>query len=218
MEIILGFLSDIANALSVPTSTITGLLKKFYSQKAKLLRDTIISEIGTGNFNNANKDDLIAVCHKLYIATMEGTAKKNLRLMVRVMKGMAIKNNLKTQIFLSYANILANLREDEIIALGIMAQYHPFSPEKPMHLRDRKIREKLGDKTESTQQSLLSTGLVTMKIETSSEQKQKPNLGRRSSSALIDIEPDFDIKNTTTCKYYLTPLMDEILEYTNHLF
>ena len=175
-NIVGGILGDCLGIKGVPTGTVSSAIGKLMGKRHALLREIIRCEIRQGNFERVDEDELISICFRLIRDAEEGVAKNNLRLMARVINGMAEKKNLKASSFLNYASILANLTEDEIIVLGIMSKlgWGTF-----MGDRGNTECKKFGiDNMQSIQQALLRTGLLTMRIEINeSDQRENKNLG-----------------------------------------
>lgn len=202
-NIVGGILGDCLGIKGVPTGTASSAIGKLMGKRHALLREIIRCEIRQGNFERVDEDELISICFRLIRDAEEGVAKNNLRLMVRVINGMAEKEKLKASSFLNYASILANLTEDEIIVLGIMSKlgWGTF-----MGDRGHTECKKFGvDNMQSIQQALLRTGLLTMRIEINeSDQRENKNLGISGS------------KTTSEQIYTLTPLFTEIEQYIDN--
>ena len=133
------------------------------------------------------------------------------------MNGMAKQEELKAPTFLRYANVLSTLAEEEIEVLGLMIQERNQTQKRDLsHLKQKldkntpldKLKKKYGGKLTAIQQSLLRTGLVSMTIENYSK-----------AQSHIDLEEDdaFDQTVASSIVYSLTPLMDEILKYTDFI-
>lgn len=195
-----GILSDCLGIKGVPTGAASSALGKLMNKRYDTLRHIIRSEIREGNFDRVDEDVLVSICFRMIRDAEEGVARNNLRLMARIINGMAEKKELKAPNFLKYANILASLTEDEITVLGVMAQLNWRT-----FIGDRGAIECKGlgiENIQSVQQALLRTGLLTMQIRTQlSDERENRNLGIRSA------EP------TTDQVYTLTPLFSEIEKY-----
>lgn len=194
-------LSDTLALFGVPTATVMNIYQDILDKRANEAFEILVSEIRDGNFDEQDQHEVVSVCARYQRDAMEGVAKQNLRLLARVINGMAEENELRAPTFLKYANILASLNEEEITVLGIMAcqkdaQGNPIKGDiektKSKALYDA-LQEVVPGDPEIILQTLLRTGLV--KMDTGSYY---------GSSSGVD-----------TSKYTLTPLMDEILRYTD---
>lgn len=210
-DIVIGLLGDcityassgaaLTGTAGAAASTAIGRMMK---KRHDVLREVIRSEIRQGSFDSVDQDELTSVFFRLIRDAQEGAAKNNLRLMAKVINGMAEKKELKAPTFLRYANILAGLSEQEITVLGIMAG---LNWETFMGARGKeKFLEAGIENYQVVQQSLVRTGLVAMQIH---------------SKAPKDIKHVVDIGNPSRFKiesefvFTLTPLMSEILKYTD---
>jgi hypothetical protein len=208
--------------LGIPTATLSAGASSYFKKRKDMLREAILSEIRGGDFSRINEDDKIAIVIKLSQSAMEGVAKNNLYLMCQVIAGMEQKNSLTAPLFLRYAPMLATLSDDEIIFLGIMAKYHPLSPEKSRHERDKVIRKAMGSKMEAIQSALLRTGLLVLAVDSKTTAERGMNLGHNFDNVMYSYidqtpMPNLEYHTKTTASYNVTPLMDEILEYTQFI-
>jgi len=193
MEIIGGILGDCLSVKGVAvsgtaTGVVTTAIGKMMAKRHNMLREIVLSELRQGNFENVDQDELVAIFFRLIRDAEEGAARNNLRLMTRVINGMAEKKELTAPSFLKYANILASLTEDEITALGIMVRYKDVTDNKGIKERAAELERQVPH-SESVLQALMRTGLIKMKTNT-----------------LADLSEG-------TYKFCLSPLMDEILKY-----
>ena len=113
--------------LSLPSNLLitatSGLLKAWQQRKIREARDIFISELAKGNcdlLNLANPDEFIPIWYRYIRASIEGRAHMNIRLMAKVMYGHAINPSLFASDFLEYADLISNLRRDEIVFLATM--------------------------------------------------------------------------------------------------
>jgi hypothetical protein len=191
-----------------------------------MLQDVILSEIRQGNLGRVDDDELISIFFRLIRDAEEGVARNNLRLMARVINGMAEKQKLKAPNFLRYASILSSLSEDEITVLGIMAkdvakEVRTYTGEMvkrdPVEVKDPGLSElkKSGLEYRSIQQALLRTSLVAMETVSETKQTKKPDVGRNMMYTSAQEDSGFDIDTKTTQSFRLTSLMVEILKYTD---
>jgi hypothetical protein len=157
-------------------------------KRHQVLREVIASEFRQGNFDRADEDEIVSICYRLIRDAEEGVAKNNLRLMARVINGMADKDELRAPTFLRYAPILSSLTEEEISILAVMMRFDST------RLTDTWARERehalleISTNIEEKMQALIRTGLVIMHMATA---------------------------GWPTQKYQPTELMKEILEYAD---
>ncbi len=199
--IVAGMLSDCLSVMGIPTGTASAVLSKLINKRHDMLREIILCEMRQGNFKNVDQDDFASVLFRLIRDAEEGVAKNNLRLLARVVNGMAEKNELKAPNFLRYASVLSSLSDDEIIVLGVMAKFKGDMNSYRFYQQCEELGAKNSD---NIQQALLRTGLVAMEIYSTVEEPEK---FARTNDPNIMTHADFS----------LTPLMDEILEYTDFM-
>lgn len=192
MNLITNIIDDCLSVKGVPTATAGAILSRVMGKRHQLLREVIAAEFRQDNFDRADEDEIVSICYRLIRDAEEGVAKNNLRLMARVINGMAEKNELKAPSFLRYAPILANLTEEEIQVLVILSK-----------LSDTEIKYSMGYQqfTEAgiknyheVLQSLLRTALVRMEVLSGQDEDDKERIN-------------------TAMRFYLTSLAREILKY-----
>ena len=220
-------LADVLSCFSISTSMAVQTYSDILEKRIQEAIEILLSEIRQGNFSNIDDNDAVSIVARFQRDAMEGVAKNNLRLMAKVINGMAEKEELKAPVFLKYANILSTLTYDEIKVLGIMAQeatgeintvFDGFQKRNPIYEKDPgayKLK-KVVPEFRSIQQALLRTGLITMDLKTKIEQTKKIKAKKLMYSS-SNIEPDFDVTATPSYIFSLTPLMCKILEYANIL-
>jgi len=193
-------ISDVLSFFGIPTNTASQIYTDILNKRAHEALEILLAEIRQGNFENIDQDEAVSIIARYQRAAIEGAAKRNLRMMAKVIRGMAEKQDLTAPSFMKYANILASLTKDEILVLGIMSKSNWG-----IFIGDRNASEfkKHGiENYESVQQALMRTGLVLMNIHSDSEDV-------RESMAL-----GTNMKRMQSHKVYtLTPLMTEIESY-----
>ncbi|MCK5374353.1 MAG: hypothetical protein KAJ40_03630 [Alphaproteobacteria bacterium] len=184
----------------VPTATALQIYNDVLDKRSQIAMEILLKELRQGNFECVDQNDAVSIIARYQRNAMEGVAKNNLRLIACVINGMSEKKSLKAPTFLKYANILADLTDDEIIVLGIMAKLNWGT-----FIGDRGDTEcrKLGiNNMQSIQQALLRTGLLTMQIEiTISDERENKALSIRGDEL------------TSEQVYLLTTLFSEIEGY-----
>ena len=84
----------------------------------------LLDELRAGNIGElevAEKNEVVAICHRFLIAARDGTARRNMRLLARAWVGLANRDRLYSDDFNKYADTLARLTRDQILVLG---RYH----------------------------------------------------------------------------------------------
>lgn len=197
---------DVLSCCGVPTATANHIYIKSRKKLEQIGRDVILSEVEGGNFKNVGQDELVSVIERYMRCAIEGVAKRNLRLMAKIIRGMGDKNELTAQSFTKYSEALASLTEEEIRHLGHLCKSEVVSYEKNMKSTPPEMND-----SERIYQSLLRTGLVCFESEVDALLKQ--------SNLIVGAdEPDFSgsnaIRTRVTTVYRITPMMEEIVEYT----
>lgn len=122
-------LLDILSFFKIPgTSTIKGVWDQIVDRKVQIARDILIEEIEEGNFSNAPQDELVSIIHRYIQASINGTAKLNLRLLAQLIKGITQNNekllpSLYASEFNRYSNILADLSYEELQILATLNKF-----------------------------------------------------------------------------------------------
>lgn len=124
---------EILNILDIISTGKDGyeyIIKPFLEKRIKELREIFLSEIRQGNFSDINNDDAISICYRLTRDVAEGIAKNNLRLMARLICGLAEKKQLTAHNFQKYTKVLADLDQEEIEILAEIVKKYNSLPEK----------------------------------------------------------------------------------------
>lgn len=114
-------LDEAAEAVPGPLRAVgRAALKAMLKRRLEAAREIALEEIRVGDRSlwEAEPDEVVAIVYRYLRAAQEGAARINLRLLARVIAGQAHMGNLKADEFLYYADILASLRREEIIALA----------------------------------------------------------------------------------------------------
>jgi len=129
-EVLGAFLSDALAISGFPLSNAPGsvaalALQRVFQQRAEAAREVLQDELRRGDITSldaAGDDAAAAILFRYLRAAQEGAARRNLRLLAQVIRGQLSSGNLVADEFLSYADVLAPLRREEIVLLGAMAQ------------------------------------------------------------------------------------------------
>ncbi|MEZ2132871.1 MULTISPECIES: hypothetical protein [unclassified Sinorhizobium] len=117
------YMASIDNPLASTVPVIGTLsLRALMQKRASTARDVLLHEIEQGRtpieFHDA--DEAAAITYRYMRAAEEGAARLNLRLLARVIVGSAEGLGLYAEDFLRWADVLAGLRREEVIVLGVM--------------------------------------------------------------------------------------------------
>jgi hypothetical protein len=191
-------IADVLSQFGIPTTALTQIYQDVLKQRNSEALEILLSEIRQGNFNRVDQQDLISIMARYQRDAMEGVAKVNLRLLARMIKGMAEKGELKAPSFLRHANSLSSLTEKEIRILSVMVRFKDYQPENKdsaANVFDKRHEALLAvsQQAEGHMQALMRTGLVNM------------------------VTDKIDYNLPTTNNYRITKLMEEVLSYIPNL-
>lgn len=113
--------ADALTLFGFPTSTAATVFQAFMRRRGDEARDILFEEISSGRIDTleaASEDDAVAIVYRYFLAARDGTARRNLRLLAKVIVGQAQRDRLYADNFARYADILARLSRDEILVLG----------------------------------------------------------------------------------------------------
>lgn len=113
-----------------PAGVLSVALKIFRKHKAEQVREVILAEISNGDFSYLQEDDLLSLIYRLGFCASIGTASANLRLMVRLMKGMRGQEDFSYAVFNRYTKMLESLSGKEIRFLAEVAKFYQKDKEK----------------------------------------------------------------------------------------
>ncbi len=122
--------ADLLATFYPPAGVLSVVLKKFIKHKAKQIREAILVEISDGNFSYLQNDDLLSLIYRLGHYASMGTASANLRLMIRLMKGMREQEDFSYAVFNRYTKMLESLSGKEIRFLAEVAKFYQEDKEK----------------------------------------------------------------------------------------
>lgn len=192
-------IQDVLSCLGIPTATAAQIYKDILAKRSEEALEILFSQVRQGDFSGLDQNDVVSVIARFQRDAMEGIAKNNLRLMARMIKGMAEKSELNAPSFSRYANILASLTDKEIRILAVMTQFRDEVASnsgdvvKVKLVKDKRHNALIGvtKQAEGHLQALMRTGLVNLKLD------------------------NIDDLDDSTRKYDLTKLMYEILGYVD---
>lgn len=215
--------SDVLSLFGIPTATAMTLYQEILDKRSAEALDILMFEIRQGNFENIDQDEVVSIIARFQRDAMEGVARNNLKLMARVINGMAVEQELKSSTFYRYANIIASLSTDEMTVLGVMAKHKDNvrgpqvapSPTKDRLLLSDPEEEELARAVPhypAVQQALIRTGLIFFSVSATAGDNVAMDMGDFSDSDSGSV--DLDIKSKV--QFTPTPLMREILKYIPH--
>lgn len=94
------------------------LLRRRYEEAQEILIDAIRK--GAKSTKDIRDDDAAAIIFRYMRAAEEGAARLNLKLMAQVIVGLVSAPGFYANDFLIWADVLASLRRDEVLILGVM--------------------------------------------------------------------------------------------------
>lgn len=117
---------DLASLLGIPAETVSEVYRQVGQRRLEAAHSRLLEELRAGQITLIDagaQDDFIAIWHRYFRAAQEGAARTNLRLMARIIAGMAGRRSLVADQFLHYADILAGLRRDELILVATLHRH-----------------------------------------------------------------------------------------------
>ena len=125
-------LSLVADALTlahhgVPLSTLGSAIRSHIARKSAESRDVLIEEMRHGRVDAlhvASEDEAAAVIYRYILAARDGAAHRNLRLLAKVMVGLAQRDRLFADEFNKYADLCSRHTRDQIFVIGRVARHY----------------------------------------------------------------------------------------------
>ena len=196
-------LGDIAAAFGIPTGTATQLIRDYLNRKTQEARDILLGELSQARIDEltvSSKDEAIAVIYRYGMAVRDGAAKRNLRLLAKVVVGLAQRNCFFTDEFNKFADILSRLSRDEILVVGTLH-------------RHRKNEERRHGPQISTHQWWPKAIDELVPSQFPSEEYVVAICCSALRTGLILTPKDFD----SSGEYATSPIMDEVAELADFL-
>lgn len=126
-EIPISVLSDVFSMLGVPTNLIGSIFKNYSKRRIEESKRIFFEEMSKGkisNFDISIEDDEIAILQRYALATHQGVAKRNLRLLAKAMVGLSKRDKLYSDEFAKHAAVLESLTRDQTLLLGTIWQFY----------------------------------------------------------------------------------------------
>ncbi len=100
------------------------MLQRLMAKRLQAAREIFLDEMKRGgNRLEPEPDEVLAVVYRYMRAAQEGTARLNLRLMAKVVQGLAHTGSLVADKFLCHAERVASLRREEIVLLATIHRH-----------------------------------------------------------------------------------------------
>jgi len=131
-------IGDLVSATGVALGGVAGaagtaILERLMTRRLETARETFLEELRRGgNRLEPEPDEIVAIVYRYMRAAQEGSARLNLRLMAKVVHGLAHTGNLVADKFLYHADRVASLRREEIILLATIHRHQKRLTEKKM--------------------------------------------------------------------------------------
>ncbi|MBN3785556.1 hypothetical protein [Burkholderia sp. Ac-20353] len=122
-ETLSALIGDVFSLAGWPGGNVAGLaLKRLLDARLIRARDILFAELAAGEISPAAaaSDESVAIVYRYLRSAQEGAARLNLRLLAGVFAGQIKGAAIAADEFLYYADILASLKRDEVILLGVM--------------------------------------------------------------------------------------------------
>lgn len=125
-EIISAVLSECFSAWGLPSAGLVAAgvgatISKITQRRAEAAREILLSELALGRaLVEPDEEEAVAVTLRYMRAAQEGAARLNLRLLAGVIAGKMSGGGLYADDFLRWADILAGLKREEVVTLGVM--------------------------------------------------------------------------------------------------
>lgn len=170
--------ADWLNAGGIAVASLGGAmlaeaLGRVMARRAETARKILEDELRAGDrtLDEQDLEGAAAISFRFARAAHEGAARLNLRLLAAVFSGQIVRKEIVADEFLSFADILAPLRRNEIIYLGLLLKHGAFSDALGINafreataavMYDEQIQSVGCDmfEVQAVAQSLLRTGLV----------------------------------------------------------
>ena len=121
--IILDIFTDVVGYwLGVPTGTAAAVVRRYRGRKASQLRELWLEELRQGRapLQAADEDEAAEICIRLLRCAEEGTARINLRLLLRILRGLSERGPVYASDFARFQRMFADLTREEIIFVATL--------------------------------------------------------------------------------------------------
>lgn len=181
-----------------------GVYEKVLEKRRTEALNILLMEIRQGDFANLDSDETVSVIARYLRDAQEGTAKNNLKILAKTIRGMADEDKLVAITFNRYASVISALTQNEIELLGFMAREEAFD-----YLSHQKKFDQYFPKTDlyPVFQSLMRLGLIA--FHTGVESKYTP----AGNNDYGDYEASVESESWTN--YETTNLFHEVMGYAS---
>ena len=126
-ETVLALLADGLSLAGVPGgSVVSALFKDLQEKRTRAAHEILLDTIRSGEVlpHEVDLGEIVPMIHRYFRAAMEGTARRNLQQIARIFAGGGLRGLITADEFLYATDILASLRAEEIVVLGVWARAH----------------------------------------------------------------------------------------------
>lgn len=157
-ETLVSFVDGLLGLIPVGGEMISQAVHSWVEKNKAIAREILLTSIRQGDIDAVHKDELLSMLYRFYRSVQEGSAKKNLILLAKLISGigMSDKETATAETFIQYAPILESLNYLEIALLGKIIKENGIKP--TMNLIDSKFMYE-----NDLLQSLQSKGLLSSK-------------------------------------------------------
>lgn len=120
--------NDVLSLFQLTGANVTGTIAQgaiaaYLCRRAEEARNVLLEEFAEAQISSievANEDELGGILFRYFNAIRDNSARLNLRLMAKVMVGQAQRDRLFADDFVRYANLIAMLSRDEVLAVALL--------------------------------------------------------------------------------------------------
>lgn len=135
-----GMLELIESGWDLAKSGLEALLR----QRAKFLRERVIEELAQARIAEcqaASHDDQLEIVLSCHRAIRDGRARLNLRLLAKLLVGLAQSGPIYADAFAKFSDALASMRREQVILLAVLLRHRPVVAAMPLEDLNQLIRE-----------------------------------------------------------------------------
>lgn len=117
---------DILGLVGIPTNLAKSLFDEYLAKRGERARDELFDEIGHAKRplkDVHEQDEFMAIVYRYLEAARQGSARLNLRLMAKVIRGQYEQEALYADEFLRYADMISSLTREEVIFLAVLNRH-----------------------------------------------------------------------------------------------
>jgi hypothetical protein len=133
-------LEIIGPGIGLAKSALTALVKR----RAKFLHEGILEELAQAKipeWQAASEDDRLEIVISCSRAIRDGRARFNLRLLAKLLAGLAQLGPIYADAFAKFADVLASMRREQVILLAALVRHRQLVGAMPLEDLNKLIRE-----------------------------------------------------------------------------